>query len=104
MDTNYSLATNVIHSISKGELLLVCMSILGVNIGELLKEDTRLYKTKISLIASSFFIGLFTTYSFAEISTNNQISSAAVASTSFWTFIATILICLGSILLPKIKH
>ena len=92
---------NLSQAISSGQLLLVCMSILGVNIGELLQTNTNWKKMQLSLTASSFFIALFTTYSFAEINTNPEISLGYTVSTSFWMLFATVSVCLSSFMLPK---
>jgi len=87
--------------IQNGELLLVCMALLGVNIGELIKEETEWKKVMTALIGFSIIMSLFVTYSFAEINVSSNMDTDYVVTTSRTLFLSTLGICIASIILPK---
>lgn len=100
----FSFIENLTNSISKGELLIVCTAILGVNIGDLFRDETqeRWKLFKFSLVGASIIIALFTGGIYITVATSSQnLSTSLIANTSIVLFIVTICICISSILLPK---
>ena len=91
----------ILKVISNGELLLICMALLAVNIGDLIKEKTEWIKSMQVLIGFSIFLSLFIALAFAEINSNETVSKEKICTTSFTFFISTVIICVSSILLPK---
>lgn len=98
---NANIKLVILKVISNGELLLICMALLAVNIGDLIKEKTEWVKLLQVLIGFSIFLSLFIALAFAEINSNKTISPEKIRTTSFTFFISTVIICLSSILLPK---
>jgi len=98
-NASFSLALGKV--ISNGELLLICIALLAVNIGDLIKEKTEWKKLMITFTGCSIFLALFMALVFAEINNNSSIKSDYILSTSKNFFISTIIVCISSILLPK---
>ncbi len=82
--------------ISRGELLLVCLSLLGVNLGDLFKDECSNKTTGFTLVGATIFLCLFAVYSFGEINTNSSIDKDFASNTSIIMFVCSVAICLVS--------
>jgi len=101
-----SFEQNLINSITKGELLIVCSAILGVNIGDLFREETieRDKALKFSLVGASVIMALFTGGVYIGIATSSKpLSSSLIAYTSLCMLGVTLIICVCSICLVKTR-
>lgn len=87
--------------VSRGELLLVCLSLLGVNLGDLFKEECNDKTTGFTLLATTFILCLFAIYSFGEINTNSNLDKNYALTTSIVIFLCSIVVCLISIFIPR---
>lgn len=87
--------------ISRGELLLICLSFLGANLGDLFKEECERSWLSLMLKAITFLLSLFAIYSFGEINTNLSFNKDFAFSTSITIFFCSILICIVSVLTPR---
>ena len=82
--------------IARGELLLVCLSLLGVNLGDLFKDECANRTTGFTLVGATIFLCLFAVYAFGEINTNLNIDKNFACNTSIIMFICSVVICLVS--------
>ena len=96
-----TLISTIKRVVSRGELLLVCMSFLGANLGDLFKEECENGWLSLMLKAITFFLSLFAIYSFGEINTNLDFNKDFAFSTSLSIFFCSILICIVSVLVPR---
>lgn len=87
--------------ISRGELLLISLSFLGANLGDLFKEEGEIEWLSLMLKSITFILSLFAIYSFGEINTNEAFNKDFAFSTSLAIFICSIIICLVSVLTPR---
>lgn len=98
---------NLIHTLSNGELLIICCAILGVNIGDLFRDETieKWKFFKFSFLGASFLTALFCVGIYISISTTREVlSQKLITNTSIILLFVTIIVCLCSLLLPKIKE
>ena len=98
---NEALTTTFKTVVSRGELLLICLSFLGANLGDLFKEECEKGWLSLMLKSITFILSLFAIYSFGEINTNIAFNKDFAFSTSITIFICSILICVVSILTPR---
>ncbi len=89
-------------AISHGELLLICMSTIGVALGELIVKETDWKIAKIQIAGFTVLLALFTVFSFSQASRNVVVSSY-VFETSIYTFCAAVLVSISSLILPERK-
>ncbi len=87
--------------ISRGELLLVCLSILGANLGDLFKDECLNKNLGLMLKALSFILSLLAISSFGVINTNSNFSKDIIWTTSVWMFYCSVAICLVSSFSPR---
>nr|WP_294996009.1 hypothetical protein [uncultured Sediminibacterium sp.] len=87
--------------VSRGELLLVCLSLLGVNLGDLFREKCNDETTGFTLLAATFILCLFAIYSFGEINTNGNLDKSYALNTSLVVFLCCICVCLISLFTPR---
>ena len=95
------LISTIKRVVSRGELLLVCLSVLGANLGDLFKEECEKKWLSIMLTAITFLLSSFAIYSFAVINTNLDFNKDFAFSTSSSIFFCSILICIVSTLIPR---
>lgn len=93
--------TTFVTVISRGELLLVCLSLLGANLGDLVKDECVNKLTGFTLKGATIFLCLFAVYSFGEINTNTEINIDFAYNTSITMFICSVVICLISNLVKR---
>ena len=84
----------------RGELLLVCVALLGGVIGELVKEDSDWKIFRYWLIGASLVLALFSTYAFAESILGN-VRQDYIFSTSISVLVSTIVLNTLARLLPQ---
>jgi len=104
--TELTFFENLTNCITKGELLIVCTAVLGVNIGDLFKEDTakRFQLLKFSLFGLSTILALFTGGIYVGIATDTKpLAPEMIAETSLSMLAATIIICISSLSIPKLR-
>jgi len=96
-------AYNLISILSKGELLIICSTILGVNIGELSTDSVQLRwkPLKIVLVALSIILSLFTLGAYVAVTVLADKTNGMALDSSIVFLLATIVICVSSIALPK---
>jgi hypothetical protein len=87
--------------IARGELLLVCLSLLGVNLGDLFKDEYPNRTTGFTLMGATIFLSLFAVYAFGEINTNANIDKDFACNTSILMFVCSVAICLVSNFIPR---
>lgn len=87
--------------ISRGELLLICLSILGANLGDLFKEKCENERLVFLWQSITFLLSLFAIFSFGEINTNQAFDKDYAFNTSLVIFVCTIIICVTSTLSPR---
>jgi cobalamin synthase len=87
--------------ISRGELMLVSLSILGANLGDLFKEECKNRTIGYTIQAITFLLCLFAIGSFSEINTNLEIKKDFAFHTSVTIFICSVLISSVSVFIPR---
>jgi len=89
------------NAISNGELMLVSLSLLGANLGELFKKECKKKSIGFLFIGISFTLCLFAISAFGEISVNKDLDEDYAFKSSLLLFILTVIICVISIFIPK---
>lgn len=101
---NLSYTENFSSSICKGELLIICTAILGVNIGDLFREPNhpKWNPLKFSLVGASILVSIFAgaIYIYTSVS-KEPMSKYLITNTSIILLVVSLVICISSILLPK---
>lgn len=87
--------------IARGELMLVSLSILGANMGDLFKDECLNKTSGYTVQAVTFLLSLFAIGSFSEINTNIALKEGFAYNTSLTIFICSIIISLISIFIPR---
>ena len=82
--------------IARGELLLVCLALLGANLGDLFKDECSNRTTGFTFMGATIFLCLFAVYAFGEINTNMNIDKDFACTTSIIMFICSVVICIIS--------
>jgi uncharacterized membrane protein len=91
----------LVSVLSNGELLLVCLALLGANLGDLFRDQAINKNAGFTLLAMTFVLCLFAIFSYGEINTNDEIDSIYAFNTSIVTFVCSSVVCLVSILTPR---
>jgi uncharacterized membrane-anchored protein len=88
-------------AIAKGELLLVSVSLLGTNFGDLLKANMIKPSIRGPFLFASVILLLWSSYTFSVINTTNTIAPDFAFDTSKYIFSGSVVICLLSIWAQK---
>jgi hypothetical protein len=83
-----------------GDLMLICMALVGGNIAELINGNTRHQSTRAILVGSCLLLTIWTGLIYSDVAEGNQ-SASKVFSVSMSTLLATVLICISSLTLPR---
>lgn len=100
-DANNSVHDILISVTSHGEVLLICMSTLGVGMGELIKNTKRRKAINTSLIALAMFLAFFCVFAFSEASTTTP---AYFFKTSTNVLFATIAVTISTLIATTKKR
>jgi len=90
--------------ISHGELLLICISTIGAAIGELIRKETKWKIIKICLGGIALLVFFFAAMAFTDITFSQSITRDTIFVTSRNILIATMIISISAMLLPKSEH
>lgn len=91
-------------SVERGELFLICVSLLGVNIGELSRRSTQNKSLRGWFIGLSFLVILIVSGLFSVVNTGVAINKLFSFNSSLTFFVLTIVICTTSNLTLKTSN
>jgi hypothetical protein len=83
-----------------GDLMLICMALVGGSIAELIDGNTNHQGTRAILVGSCLLLTIWTGLVYSDVAEGTQLASK-VFNVSMGTLIATISICASSLTLPK---
>lgn len=98
---NIQLDGAMFQVIAHGELLLVCVCLLGAIIGDLIRSNTSWGAARLVIGGSSVILFFWSTNGFADVAAAAAQGAEFVRDTSVFVFFGTLGAALGTILLPR---
>src|ERR1035437_6915819 len=89
------------EAIAKGELFLVCISLLGANIGDLIKEECKNTNSRNMFIGITIVLFFIAVSLFAAINTNSKFDKELSFNSSLLSLVCSFIICLISSFIPR---